>query len=139
MDNKDMDFGQWAAHLYSREVKGRVYEQEEQDGIPVEIPLGFSTPETLEQQISRLVRAYQADTGNDVETIDEANDFAIPGEDEDYEEDDYIVDNMEQAVVNSLPRPVSEKQDEAATTSANVEPTADKSASASSAVSAPNT
>jgi hypothetical protein len=119
--DKDIDFGTWAAQLYSREVKGRIYEQEEQDGIPVEIPLGFTTPETLEQQISRLVRAYQADTGNEVETIDEANDFAIPGEDEDYEEDDYIVDNMEQAVVNSLPRPVSPKQDEVAPTSADTE------------------
>lgn len=119
--DKDIDFGTWAAQLYSREVKGRIYEQEEQDGIPVEIPLGFTTPETLEQQISRLVRAYQADTGNEVETIDEANDFAIPGEDEDYEEDDYIVDNMEQAVVNNLPRPVSPKQDEAATTPADAE------------------
>ena len=137
--DKDIDFGTWAAQLYSREVKGRIYEQEEQDGIPVEIPLGFTTPETLEQQISRLVRAYQADTGNEVETIDEANDFAIPGEDEDYEEDDYIVDNMEQAVVNNLPRPVSPKQDEAATTPANGEPTAGKSASASSDPSAPIT
>ena len=121
MDKKDMDFGTWAAHLYSREMKGRIYEHEEQDGIPVEIPLGFTTPETLEQQISRLVRAYQADTGNDVESIDEANDFAIPGEDEDYEEDDYIVDNMEQAVIDSLPRPVSPKQDEAAPPSADAE------------------
>lgn len=136
---KDIDFGQWAAALYSREVRGEVYDQEEQDGIPVEIPLGFQTPETLEQQISRLVRAYQADTGNEVESIDEANDFAIPGEDEDYEEDDYIIDDMEQAVVNGLPRPVSEKQDEVATTPANGEPTVDKSASASSAPSAPNT
>lgn len=118
---KDIDFGQWAAGLYSREVRGDAYDQEEQSGVPVEIPLGFKTPETLEQQISRLVRAYQADTGNEVETIDEANDFSIPGEDEDYEEDDYIVDNMEQAVVNSLPRPVSEKQDEAAPTPADTE------------------
>lgn len=126
MDRKDMDFGTWASHLYSREVKGRVYEQEEQDGIPVEIPLGFSTPETLEQQISRLVRAYTADTGNEVESLDEANDFAIPGEDEDYEEDDYIVDNMEQAMNNNLPRPVSEKQDEAVPSSTDVkESTAD--------------
>lgn len=118
---KDIDFGQWAAGLYSREVRGDAYDQEEQNGIPVEIPLGFQTPETLEQQISRLVRAYQADTGNEVESLDEANDFSIPGEDEDYEEDDYIVDNMEQAVVNSLPRPVSEKQDEAAPTPADTE------------------
>jgi hypothetical protein len=126
MDKKDMDFGTWASHLYSREVKGRVYEHEEQDGIPVEIPLGFSTPETLEQQISRLVRAYTADTGNEVESLDEANDFAIPGEDEDYEEEDYIVDNMEQAMNNNLPRPVSEKQDEAVPSSTDVkESTAD--------------
>ena len=67
------------------------------------------------------MRAYQADTGNEVETIDEANDFVIPGEDEDYEEDDYIVDNMEQAVIDSLPRPVSSKQDEAAPPSADAE------------------
>lgn len=137
--DKDIDFGQWAAALYSREVRGEVHDQEEQDGIPVEIPLGFQTPETLEQQISRLVRAYQADTGNEVESLDEANDFSIPGEDEDYEEEDYIVDNMEQAMNSNLPRPVSEKQDEAATTLANGEPTVDKSASASSAPSAPNT
>lgn len=119
--DKDIDFAQWAAGLYSREVKGDIYDQEEQDGFPVEIPLGFSTPETLEQQISRLVRAYQADTGNEVESIDEANDFSIPGEDEDYEEDDYIVDNMEQAVIDSLPRPVSPKQDEAAPPPADAE------------------
>lgn len=119
--DKDIDFAQWAAGLYSREVKGDIYDQEEQDGVPVEIPLGFSTPETLEQQISRLVRAYQADTGNEVESIDEANDFSIPGEDEDYEEDDYIVDNMEQAVIDSLPRPVSPKQDEAAPPPADAE------------------
>lgn len=119
--NKDIDFGQWAAALYSREVRGEVYDQEEQDGVPVEIPLGFQAPETLEQQISRLVRAYQVDTGNEVESLDEANDFYIPGEDEDYEEDDYIVDNMEQAVVNSLPRPVSEKQDEVAPSPADAE------------------
>lgn len=119
--DKDIDFAQWAAGLYSREVKGDIYDQEEQDGVPVEIPLGFSTPETLEQQISRLVRAYQTDTGNEVESIDEANDFSIPGEDEDYEEDDYIVDNMEQAVIDSLPRPVSPKQDEAAPPPADAE------------------
>lgn len=135
---KDIDFGQWAAALYSREMRGEVYDQEEQDGVPVEIPLGFQTPETLEQQISRLVRAYQADTGNEVESLDEANDFSIPGEDEDYEEEDYIVDNMEQAMNSNLPRPVSSKQDEAATTPANVESTTDKSASASDP-SAPNT
>lgn len=117
--DKDIDFGQWAAGLYSREVKGKgVYEQEEQNGVPVEIPLGFSTPETLEQQISRLVRAYQADTGNEVETIEEANDFMIPGEDEDYDEDDYIIDNIEQSVVNSLPPSVQNEPTEAATTSA---------------------
>lgn len=119
--DKDIDFGQWAAALYSREVRGEVYDQEEQDGVPVEIPLGFSTPETLEQQISRLVRAYQADTGNDVESLDEANDFSIPGEDEDYEEDDYIVDNLEYAMNSSLPRPVSPKQDEVAPSSADAE------------------
>lgn len=119
--NKEIDFGQWAAGLYSREVKGDVYDQEEQNGVPVEIPLGFSTPETLEQQISRLVRAYTAETGNEVESLEEANDFSIPGEDEDYEEDDYIVDNMEQAMNSSLPRPVSQKQDEAASTSADSE------------------
>lgn len=119
---KDIDFGQWAAGLYSREVKGKgVYDQEEQNGVPVEIPLGFKTPETLEQQIARLVRAYQADTGNEVESLDEANDFSIPGEDEDYEEDDYIVDNMEQAMNSNLPRPVSEKQDEVAPTPADTE------------------
>ena len=118
---KDIDFGQWAAGLYSREVRGGVYDQEEQDGIPVEIPLGFQTPETLEQQISRLVRAYQADTGNEVESLDEANDFSIPGEDEDYEEEDYIVDNMEQAMNSNLPRPVSPKQDEAAPSAADAE------------------
>lgn len=119
---KDIDFGQWAAGLYSREVKGKgVYEQEEQNGVPVEIPLGFSTPETLEQQISRLVRAYQADTGNEVETIEEANDFMIPGEDEDYDEDDYIIDNIEQSVVNSLPPSVQNEPTEAATTPADVE------------------
>lgn len=116
--DKEIDFGQWAAGLYSREVRGEIYEAEEQDGVPIEIPLGFQTPETLEQQISRLVRAYTAETGNEVESLDEANDFFIPGEDEDYEEDDYIVDNMEQSVMDNLPRPVSEKQDEAATTPA---------------------
>ncbi|UPW41892.1 hypothetical protein [Dipodfec virus RodF1_85] len=117
----DIDFGQWAAGLYSREQRGEIYEAEEQDGVPLEIPLGFRTPETLEQQISRLVRAYQADTGNEVETIDEANDFSLLGEDEDYEEDDYIVDSMEQQVMETLPRPVSEKQDEAAPTPAEPE------------------
>lgn len=120
MNKKDMNLMQWASHMYSREVLGDVYEYESQSGDPVEIPLGFSTPETLEQQIARLVRAYQVDTGNDIESLDEANDFAIPGEDEDYEEDDYIVDNMEQAVVNSLPRPVQNEPDEAAATPADV-------------------
>lgn len=119
MDKKDMNFAQWASHLYSREVQGDVYEHEMQSGVPVEIPLGFSTPETLEQQISRLVRAYSSDTGNEVESLDEANDFSIPGEDEDFEEDDYIIDNMEQQVVNSLPHPVQNEPDEAATTSAD--------------------
>lgn len=117
--DKDIDFGQWAAGLYSREVCGEIYEAEEQDGVPVEIPLGFQTPETLEQQISRLVRAYTAETGNEVESLDEANDFFIPGEDEDYEEDDYIVDNMEQSVLNNLPHPVSPKRDEVAPTPAD--------------------
>ena len=119
MIKKDMNLMEWASHLYSREVRGEVYEAEEQSGQPVEIPLGFSTPETLEQQIKRLVRAYQTDTGNEIESIDEANDFSIPGEDEDYEEEDYIIDNMEQAVVNTLPPSVSEKPTEAATTPAD--------------------
>lgn len=86
-----IDFNEWAAGLYAREVRGNVVGAEFNNGIPVEIPIPMQTPETLEQQISRLVRAYSADTGQYVETLDEANDFSIPGEDEDYEEDDYIV------------------------------------------------
>lgn len=120
--DKNIDFGQWAAGLYSREAKGKgVYDQEEQNGVPVEIPLGFTTPETLEQQISRLVRAYTAETGQEVESLEEANDFSLPGEDEDYEEDDYIVDNMEQAVVNTLPRSLPQEADEEAPTPAKAE------------------
>ena len=128
---KDLTFMQWAAGLYSRENNGDTYAEEVQSGEPVEIPLGFKTPETLEEQIKRLVRTFTAETGVEVESLDEANDFAIPGEDEDYEEDDYIVDDMEQRVMETLPRPVSPKPDEAATTPAKDEPTSDKSASAS--------
>ena len=120
MDKKDMDLMQWASDLYSREVRGDIFEAEEQSGVPIEIPLGFSTPETLEQQIKRLVRAYSTDTGIEVESIDEANDFSIPGEDVDYEEEDYIVDNMEQNVVNSLPPSNQDDSTEAATTPADV-------------------
>lgn len=86
-----INFGDWAAGMYSREVRGHVQGSEFNDGVPIEIPIQMQRPETLDQQIMRLVRAYSRDTGEDVETIDEANDFAIPGEDEDYEEDDYIV------------------------------------------------
>lgn len=118
---QDIDFGQWAAGLYSREERFEIYEHEEQDGVPKEIPIGFRTPETLDSQIRRLVRAYTADTGNEVESIDEANDFHIPGEDEDYEEDDYIVDQLETGLVNTLPRPVQNEQDEAAPSPADVE------------------
>lgn len=95
---------QWASQLYSREVCGDIYEAEVQSGKPVEIPLSHEAPETLEQAIRRIVAGYRAMTGNDVEDIDEANDFYIPGEDEDYVEDDYIVDQQEHELMSKLPQ-----------------------------------
>lgn len=95
---------QWASQLYSREVCGDIYEAEVQSGKPVEIPLSHEAPETLEQAIQRIVAGYRAMTGNDVEDIDEANDFYIPGEDEDYIEDDLIVDQQEQEMTSKLPQ-----------------------------------
>ena len=95
---------QWAAQLYSREMCGDIYEAEVQSGRPVEIPLAHAAPETLEQAISRIVAGYRSFTGLDVEDIDEANDFAIPGEDEDYIEDDLIIDQQEQEMTSQLPQ-----------------------------------
>lgn len=125
---------QWASQLYSREVCGDIYEAEVQSGKPVEIPLSHEAPETLEQAIQRIVAGYRAMTGNDVEDIDEANDFYIPGEDEDYIEDDLIVDQQEQEMTSKLPQsnksaaPVSGTETGAEPPQANGNPEAGKSA-----------
>lgn len=128
MKKQDINVMQWASHLYSREVCGDIYEAEVQSGIPVEIPLNHMPPETLEQTISRLVRVYTADTGNEVESIDEANDFYIPGEDEDYEEDDYLPDMQEQGMISTLP--ASENQAAPVSSETGAEPPAKSDAPA---------
>lgn len=52
------------------------------DGTPVAVPAGFKRPETLEEQIKRLIQSRdfgKAISGNDeAEDFDEANDFDIP-------------------------------------------------------------
>ena len=136
---KEQTVMQWAAQLYSREVRGDIYEAEVQSGKPVEIPLSHAAPETLEQAIQRIVAGYRYFTGNDVEDIDEANDFYIPGEDEDYAEDDYIIDQQEQAMTSQLPQskksaaPVSGTETGAEPPPANGNPDAGKSAGTDSA------
>lgn len=118
-------FDQWATDLYSAEIAGHIYNNEQQDGLPVEIPVGFEIPETLDQKIMRLVTAYQRDTGAEVETLDEANDFAIPGEDEGYDEDDYII----QQAIDKRKQTLSDsgtELDKAAPTPATPEPTTEQ-------------
>lgn len=94
MNKKDMTLGDFidhAAAAYSAEVRGHIYNEERQSGEPVEMPLYAQIPETLDEKIARIARAYSTYTGKEVETLEEANDFYIPGEDEDYEEDDYVI------------------------------------------------
>lgn len=58
---------------------------EKLDNTPVELPLGFQHPETLEDRIKRLVRtsvSAQAQTDGE-ETFEEADDFDIPDDDSD--------------------------------------------------------
>lgn len=54
--------------------------QEVLDPTPLEIPLGFRVPESLSEQVKRLVRRQlsEAADGRGYETFDEANDFDIP-------------------------------------------------------------
>lgn len=129
-----INFDEWAAAQYAREVKGNVVGSEFNNGVPLEIPVEFTRPETLDQQIMRLVKAYSRDTGQEFETIEEANDFSIPGEDEDYEEDDYIADALRQrndpgqTVAGDNPSPdqsgSGEATRQAATPAASVVPSA---------------
>lgn len=61
------------------------------DDKPMAIPAGFRRPETLQEQVARLVRheRFQAELdANDIETFDEANDF-------DMEEDDIVFSKHE--------------------------------------------
>lgn len=55
------------------------------DNTPVELPLGFEHPESLEDRIRRLVRtsvsSHAAEQG--AETFEEADDFDIPDDDSD--------------------------------------------------------
>ncbi len=47
--------------------------------VPISLPMGFKTPETLAEQVRRLVRHEQfaAQFGDDAETFEEADDFDI--------------------------------------------------------------
>lgn len=58
------------------------YGREELDTTPVAVPAGFKRPETLQEQIKRLIQQPgigKALSGNDdAEDFDEANDFDVP-------------------------------------------------------------
>ncbi len=51
---------------------------------PLEIPIGFQKPETLASKIKRMVQIQISESAQDAgfESIQEANDFDIPGEDD---------------------------------------------------------
>lgn len=49
------------------------------DQTPVSLPLHYNKPEPIHQRVRRLVlEALAAQTGDDVETLEDANDFEIP-------------------------------------------------------------
>lgn len=58
------------------------------DTTPVALPLGFKTPETLAEQIQRLVRTNvsQEAANAGAETFEEADDFDIDEEDEPFDQ-----------------------------------------------------
>lgn len=64
------------------------------DQTPVSLPLHYDRPEPLHLRIRRMIiEATAAQKGDDVETIDDANDFLIPDDpssfDSNYTEPDY--------------------------------------------------
>lgn len=64
------------------------------DQTPVSLPLHYDRPEPLHLRIRRMIlEATSAQKGDDVETIDDANDFLIPDDpssfDSGYTEPDY--------------------------------------------------
>ena len=49
------------------------------DQTPVSLPLHYDRPEPIHQRIRRMVlEAMAAQTGEDVETLEDANDFLVP-------------------------------------------------------------
>lgn len=88
------------------------------DSTPVELPVGFYHPETIQQTIRRLVtdpaiRAEMASSG--IETFDEADDFDIPEDDmpqSPHEEnfDPHHLLAREQEVMAGAVRPRSEEE-----------------------------
>lgn len=57
------------------------------DQTPVELPLGYSHPESLEEVIARMIRAddfRKQQQAAGMETFEEADDFDVDGEDEEF-------------------------------------------------------
>lgn len=71
------------------------------DGTPLEVPLRFRTPETTDERITRMISTamsnYAVEAG--AESIDEANDFDIEGDDP----DDTFTQHEELAMALELP------------------------------------
>lgn len=71
------------------------------DQTPVSLPLHYDRPEPLHMRIRRMIlEATAAQTGDDVETIEDANDFFVPDDptsfDTGYTEPDYDPSLIEQ-------------------------------------------
>lgn len=64
------------------------------DPTPIAIPVGFNRPETLQEQIRRLVRNEfsQVAAATGFETFDEANDFDVPDADAELHATEYEMD-----------------------------------------------
>lgn len=80
------------------------------DQTPVSLPLNYDRPEPLHLRIRRMIlEATAAQKGDDVETIDDANDFLIPDDpssfDTSYTEPDY-----DPSLPEPEPRPYSDEE-----------------------------
>lgn len=82
------------------------------DQTPVSLPLNYDRPEPLHLRIRRMIlEATATQNGDDVETIDDANDFLIPDDpssfDTSYTEPDY-----DPSLIQQQEKPFSDQQQE---------------------------
>lgn len=69
--------------------------QEVPDQKPVELPIGYNHPETLQQMISRMVRVYSIQAAKqELESFEEADDFET--EEEEFKSSHQMTDMQEE-------------------------------------------